>query len=255
VVVVAALAIAVVIYVWKQPPILKGPPLSSIAVLPFEDMSPGGDQAWLANGMAEELIGALSRIKALRVIARTSSFAVRREDIQTVGAKLSVGSVVEGSVRRSGDDLRITAQLIRVADGSHLWSARYDRKLAEVFAIQSEIAWQIAEAVRSELGIEDLLPVWLRRQRYAPSDIRAYELVMTGVRLSTSLTEAAIREAGEYYLQAVEIDPDYAQAHAMVGCTHMLLWNHAYDRSDEQLSKVKDAASCAFQARCSSEGL
>ena len=103
-------------------------------------MSPGGDQQWLGDGMAEEAIDMLARIGELRVIARTSSFALRGSDIKTVGRELDVGSVLEGSVRRSGDQVRITAQLIRVADGSHLWSARYDEKLDDIFAIQAKIA-------------------------------------------------------------------------------------------------------------------
>ncbi len=129
-------------------PTEAAPPLTSIAVLPFDDMSPGGDQKWLADGMAEELIETLSRIEALRVPARTSAFALKGKDIATVGAELRVGSVVEGSVRRSDDQLRVTAQLIRVSDGSHLWSARYDRKLSDVFEVQTEIARAIAEAIR-----------------------------------------------------------------------------------------------------------
>ncbi len=149
----AVIAAAAYLSLNRRSPTPAGAPLSSIGVLPFEDMSPGGDQKWLADGMAEELIETLSRIEALRVPARTSAFALRGKDIGTVGAELGVGSVVEGSARRSDDQLRVTAHLIRVSDGSHLWSARYDRKLADVFALQTEIARAIAEAVRGELGI------------------------------------------------------------------------------------------------------
>ncbi|HSG96462.1 MAG TPA: hypothetical protein VLA11_00540, partial [Woeseiaceae bacterium] len=107
----------------------------TIAVLPFDDMSPGGDQVWLADGLAEDLLDILSRIDGLRVIARTSSFALRGQNIAIVGESLGAGSVVEGSVRRAGEKLRVTAQLIRVSDQTHIWSNSYDRELDDVFEI------------------------------------------------------------------------------------------------------------------------
>jgi adenylate cyclase len=243
---VVAIALAVYTTITGRSPVRARAPLTSIAVLPFDDMSPGSDQAWLANGMAEELIEALSRIEALRVMARTSAFALRGQNIETVGKKLKVGSVVEGSVRRSGNELRITAQLIRVADGSHLWSARYDRELADVFATQSEIAREVAEAVRSELGIEDEW-VSLIGQRYAPSDFRAYELVRKAADHRASMTEEGIRESTDYALQALEIDPDYAEAHASLGWNHLSLWIYGYDRSDEQKPTARAAANRALE--------
>jgi TolB-like protein len=204
----AIVAVAIYFAMTGRIPAPAGAPLSSIAVLPFDDMSPGGDQEWLANGMAEELIESLSRIEALRVMARTSAFALRGQDIQTVGTTLKVGSVVEGSVRRSGDELRITAQLIRVADGSHLWSARYDKSLTDVFAIQSEIAREIAEAIRTELGVEDKwVQISLRGGRYTTRDVRAYELWRKGTESLSTMTEEALREGIEYSLQALAIDP------------------------------------------------
>jgi TolB-like protein len=122
----AAVLGAVTAYLVLRAPSPSGAPITAIAVLPFHDMSPAGDSAWLGDGMAEELIDALSRIEELRVIARTSAFAHRGKDIATIAERLQVGAVVEGSVRRSGDQLRVTAQLIRVDDQSHLWSASYD---------------------------------------------------------------------------------------------------------------------------------
>ena len=225
------------------------PAAASIAVLPFADMSPDGDQEWLANGMAEELIENLSRIGELRVIARTSSFALRGQDIATVGERLDVGSVVEGSVRRSGDDLRISAQLVRAADGSRLWSARYDRRLDDVFATQAEIAREIAEAIRSELGIDDA-PLYgsLPGGRYTPRDVRAYELMRRGIEVGTfSLTREAILEGSEYYRRALEIDPGYAEAQALVGMHHCLLWVIGYDRSDERRDSARAAAERALE--------
>jgi adenylate cyclase len=245
-VMVAVMGIALGIYLWTQPSLSTGPALTAIAVLPFDDMSPGGDQGWLANGMAEELIESLSRIEELQVIARTSAFALRGQDIETIGAKLNVGSVVEGSVRRAGDDLRITAQLIRTVDGTHLWSARYDRQLDDVFAIQTEIAREIAEAVRNELGIEEQWTVH-KGQRYVPRDVRAYELLRKGFDISISLTEADLREGIEYFLQALEIDPDYAQAHALLGFDRLWLSGYVSVARDELLSSARVATARALE--------
>jgi adenylate cyclase len=227
-------------------PTPTGAPLTSIAVLPFDDMSPEGDQGWLADGMAEELIEMLSRIEQLRVIARTSTFAFKGEkvDIREVGQNLGVGSVVEGSVRRSGDQLRVTAQLIRVEDGTHLWSARYDRRLDDVFAIQGQIAREVAEAVRTELGVEDA-PSWMQGGRYAPRDVRAYELVRKSSDLMWAFHEEGVRRAIDLCLQAIEIDPDYSEAHNQLGWAYYALWRGGYDRSEKNLSKARAAATRA----------
>ena len=129
-------------------------PDASIAVLPFLDMSQEQDQEYFCDGMAEELIDALTRIKDLRVSARTSSFSFKgqQQDIREIGNKLNVAMVLEGSVRKAGNRLRITAQLINVADGYHLWSEKYDRELKDVFAIQDEIAGHIVGALRVMLS-------------------------------------------------------------------------------------------------------
>jgi class 3 adenylate cyclase/TolB-like protein len=246
VVVVAAVAIAVAIYLWRQPSPPTGPPLSSIAVLPFEDMSPGGDQGWLANGMAEELIDALSRIDELRVIARTSAFVHRGEDIATIGDRLQVGALVEGSLRRSGDQLRVTAQLIRVADSSHLWSGSYDRKLSDVFAIQREIAREVAEAIRTELGVGETRS-WLVESRYATPDVRAWELLKKAVDYQMTWTEAGFRSEIDLCLQALEIDPDYGPAHAQLGWGYWFLWFFGHDPREENLSKARTAAERALE--------
>ncbi len=116
-------------------------------MLPFANLSADPEQEYFCDGMAEEILNALAHVRGLRVVARTSSFAFkgRAEDVREIGAQLDVATLLEGSVRRSGDRLRITAQLINVADGSHLWSERYDRRLEDVFAIQEEIALAIVE--------------------------------------------------------------------------------------------------------------
>jgi adenylate cyclase len=255
IIIVAGVLALVAQRIWPPPPpepeviaeeMPEAPPLTSIAVLPFEDMSPGGDQKWLGDGMAEELIEALSRIEALRVIARTSAFTQRGADIATVGELLDVGAVVEGSVRRSGDQLRLTAQLIRVADGTHLWSGRYDKETDEVFAVQEEIAREIAEAIRLELGVQDTWS-FLRRSRYATRDVRAYELVKRAVDSKNTWTEEGIRKNNNLCLQALEIDPNYAQAHAELAFGYAFLWLFGFDPREENLAKARAAAQRALE--------
>jgi TolB-like protein len=134
----------------------------SIAVLPFVNMSADPEQEYFSDGLSEEILNLLAQIRDLRVIGRTSSFAFkgRNEDLRTIGSTLGVAYLLEGSVRKAGDDLRITAQLIEVEGGSHLWSQSYDRRLENVFAIQTEIAGSIAEALRISLvGPDQAAPV------------------------------------------------------------------------------------------------
>jgi len=195
--------------------------------------------------MAEEAIDMLARIGELRVIARTSAFSLRGSDIKTVGRELDVGSVLQGSVRRAGDQVRITAQLIRVADGSHLWSARYDEKLDDIFAVQEKIARELAEAIHDTLGIETLSS--LRRGRYQTRDVRAYELVVKALLAIRRFTEEGFREAQDLYLQALAIDPDYAEAHVGIGWSNYYLWEFGYDRRDEIYAKARGAAEHALE--------
>jgi TolB-like protein/Flp pilus assembly protein TadD len=240
------LAVAAAIYLTLNLPTSSGPPLTSIAVLPFDDMSPGGDQAWLANGMSEDLIEALARFKDFLVPGRTSSFSQRGKDIREVGAALNVGSVVEGSVRRSGDALRVTAQLIRVEDGYHVWSGRYEREIDDVFEIQSEIAREVAEAIGGELGIEE----WgaLRGQRYVPQDVRAWELMRKAQDVFVTYTEQGLRQARDYHLeaQAIDPDPDYAVAHSRFGWAEYLLWMF-FDSGEVRLASAEAAAQRALE--------
>ena len=150
----------------------------SIAVLPFVDMSADADQEYFCDGIAEEIINALSKIQALRVAARTSSFAFKgkSEDIRAIGRKLKVATVLEGSVRKAGNRLRVTAQLINVADGYHLWSERYDRELEDVFAIQDEIAQNIVKALRVELSEHEKRAL----ERAPTENVEAYEYYLRG---------------------------------------------------------------------------
>ena len=220
-------------------------------MLPFDDLSPGGDHEWLATGMAEELIEMLSRSEALQVVARTSAHVAKETggDVPAIGALLNVGSVVEGSVRRSGEQLRVTVQLIRVADGYHLWSGRYDRRLDDVFAIQQEIGREVAEALRAEFGVEDS-PSWLRNARYTTHDVRAYEFLKKGLDLlgpSSFEEEATIRQLIHNALEALEIDRNYAEAHAFLGWGYYWLWEFGFDRRDETREHAIAAAQRAVE--------
>ncbi|MGD8496528.1 MAG: hypothetical protein PVF05_10085, partial [Gemmatimonadales bacterium] len=169
-------------------------PRPSIAVLPFADMSAEGNQEYFSDGMTEELLNALARIHDLRVAARTSSFAFKGQsaDARTVGDSLGVAHLVEGSVRKAGDRLRITAQLIDTQTGSHLWSDQYDRELGDVFAIQTEIADAIARALRVPLGLAE------HEQLVSPTeDLQVYDLYLNG--------RALLRERGKNVDEAIRL--------------------------------------------------
>ena len=126
----------------------------SIAVLPFADMSQEKDQEYLTDGISEELLNVLAQVEGFKVTGRTSAFAfkARNEDLRTIGQKLGVENILEGSVRKQGDRIRVTAQLVKAADGYHLWSETYDRQLGDVFAIQDDIAHQVVDAIQRTLG-------------------------------------------------------------------------------------------------------
>jgi TolB-like protein/thioredoxin-like negative regulator of GroEL len=181
----------------------------SIAVLPFVDMSQAHDQEYFADGMSEQILDLLAKIPGLKVIARTSSFQFKgkAEDVRTVGEKLGVATVLEGSVRKAGDRLRITAQLIRAADGSHLWSEVYDRQVSDIFRTQDEIADAVVTALKvSLLGAAP---------RAAPtSNTEAYALYLQGLSYSQRYTAADTQQAAQYFKRAVALDPNFAQAWA-----------------------------------------
>jgi TolB-like protein/Tfp pilus assembly protein PilF len=193
----------------------------SIAVLPFADMSPNRDQEYFSDGLSEEILNLLAQIRDLRVIGRTSSFAFkgRNEDLRTIGSTLGVAYLLEGSVRKAGDDLRITAQLIEVEGGSHLWSQSYDRRLENVFAIQTEIAGSIAEALRISLvGPDQAAPV-----AQAAASLQAYDLFLQARRLIQGRTRSGIEAARELLDDALALDPDYAPALAAAAQAVLLL--------------------------------
>lgn len=182
----------------------------SIAVLPFDDLSPEGDQAYFSDGMTEEILNVLAKVREMRVAARTSTFALRDRELTATqwGDTLGVGYLVEGSVRKAGDQLRITAQLIDTSNGSHLWSDNFDRPLANVFEIQSEIAEKIAQALAVPLGLEE------GESLTTPTaDLEAYDLYLAG-RQQMRIRGEGVAEAVTLFEAAIARDSTWAPAWA-----------------------------------------
>jgi serine/threonine protein kinase/tetratricopeptide (TPR) repeat protein len=203
--------------------------MPSVAVLPFANMSadPGND--FFSDGLAEELINALAQLPGLRVASRTSAFRFRGQtaDVREIGHQLNVETIVEGSVRRADKRLRITAQLINVADGYHLWSDRYDREMADIFDIQDEITASIVKMLKPALlgGRQSLVP------RHTVS-VDAYELYLRGRHLCDLRSPQALLASAKYFEQAIAIDPEYALAHA--GLADAYVTAMAYSVLDRQ---------------------
>jgi TolB-like protein/Flp pilus assembly protein TadD len=195
----------------------SGQPASSVAVLPFADMSPTRDQGYLCEGIAEELINVLTRVPRLRVAARSSSFQFKAQaiDVRAVGARLGVATVLEGGVRKSGDRLRITVQLVDVADGYQRWSRRFDGKLDDVFAIQDEIAESVATALRGLLteGEREAL-------RRPATAAETYEYFLRGRQLLNQWRGQSMVAAKQMFHEAIERDPGYAPAYAGLADVH-----------------------------------
>jgi TolB-like protein len=189
---------------------------ASIAVLPFVDMSAERDQEYFGDGLSEEILNLLAGIDGLRVTGRTSSFAFKgtNTSIPEIGRSLGVAHVLEGSVRRAGEQLRITAQLVEAGTGFHLWSESYDRQLADIFAIQDEIAGSIADAMRLTLVASAL---------GATDDLEAYDLYLRARTLIYGRTASGLQEARTLIDRALVLDPDYAPALAASGELWMLL--------------------------------
>lgn len=185
---------------------------SSIVVLPFTNMSSDAENEFFADGITEEIINALAQIEELRVVARTSAFSFKGKqiDLRTVGESLNVTSILEGSVRKSGNRLRITAQLINVADGYHLWSERYDRELQDIFEVQDEIAKTIANRLKVTLRGESQQPL----VKAGTTNLEAYQLYLKGRFQANKRTPDGFSEGVGYFQQAIEKDPDYAMAYA-----------------------------------------
>jgi serine/threonine-protein kinase len=212
----------------------------SIAILPFVDMSPAKDQEYFCDGMAEELINALTQIKDLRVIARTSAFSYKGKDVNVreIGRELDVTTVLEGSVRKAGNRLRITAQLVDTTGGHHLWSERYDREMGDIFSIQDDITLAIVDKLKPKLlGGEKTKIV----KRYT-EDPEAWDLYSWGRHFWNRRTEDGFKTAINFFEQAIKKDPSYALAYAGLADCYNLLGYYAYMEPNEAFPKAKNAA-------------
>ena len=191
----------------------------SIAVLPFANLSGDKENEYFSDGLAEEIINELSQVPGLKVIARTSAFAFKgkNEDIRRIAEALGVTKVLEGSVRRSGDRIRVTAQLISAVDGTHVWSERYDRSMADVFAIQDEIAQAIVKALQMKMAAK------AAAQRIHTPPLPAYEALLRGRHLLFKFTPDAWSRAKDWLDRAIALDPEYPEPHMAMGLGYYLM--------------------------------
>ncbi len=212
---------------------------SSVAVLPFEDMSPARDQGYLCDGIAEEVLRALSRVPDLYVASRTSSFQFRGQaaDIRDIGARLNVNTVLEGSVRRAGDRVRVTAQLVSVSDGYRLWGDRYDRDIEDIFAIEDEIAERIAQALEVTFAARARPS---GRGEFEP-DAEAYQLYLQGRSFIHQHRRKGFEIALQTFAQAIDQSPRYARAYAGIADCHAFL--NLYFGHGAEAIEAADAAS------------
>jgi len=218
--------------------------VSAIAVLPFADMSPGRDQDYLCEGIAEELINALTHVDGLRVASRTASFQFRGAgaDVREVGRHLGVGTLLEGSVRKADNRLRVTVQLIEVATGYHRWSQRFDRTLDDVFAIQDEIAESVATSLRGS--------VLSRHEKQAlqrpHTGAEAYEYYLRGRQHLPRMTKSDLEQSGGMFERAIELDAGYGPAFAGLAMVHATLYEWFGGR-EEDLAKTERASLRALE--------
>ncbi len=212
--------------------------IDSIAVLPFADLSPDKNQAYFCDGFTEELISALSGIDGLRVVARTSTFAFKdkAEDIREIGRKLNAAAVVEGSVRRSGDTLRITAQLIRTSNGYHVWSRSFDRNTKDVLAVQEEISRLIADTVRRPFQVA---------QSTAPK-LEAYDLYLLGRYHWSKEEPEEFEKAIGYFEKSIAADPKFALAYSGLSEAYSYIIDVDYAPTAEILPRARAAADQAL---------
>jgi TolB-like protein/tRNA A-37 threonylcarbamoyl transferase component Bud32 len=220
-------------------------PEPSIAVLPFTNMSGDPEDDYFSDGVSDEITNVLSRLGGLRVAARTSAFAFKgtREDLRVVGEKLSVATVLEGSVRRAGNRMRVTVQLVDVADGYHLWSERYDRELTDIFAIQDEIAAAVADHLKVTLGA-----VGAGRGAAGTTNLEAYDLYLQGRAFQLQRGAAVVR-ARDLFEQAVSLDPDYVDALAMLADSSRIMGLYSLVRPHDTMPRAKAAAESALRLR------
>jgi adenylate cyclase len=218
--------------------------ISTIAVLPFTDMSPARDQDYLCEGLAEEVINALARLDGLRVVSRTASFQFRAAgmDIRDIGRQLNVGALLEGSVRKSGNQLRVTVQLIDIETGYHRWSERFDRELKDVFAIEDEIAESVATNLRGSMLSSSERNALLRPE----TGSAAYEYYLRGRQHLPRMTQPDLLKSAAMFERAIQLDANYAPAYAGLATVHATL--HEWFGADaEDLNRAERASLRALE--------
>jgi TolB-like protein len=210
----------------------------SIAVLPFMNMSNDPEQEYFCDGMTEEIINALTHVESLKVIARTSAFAFKGQqiDIRSIGRKLDVGMLLEGSVRRAGNKLRITAQLIQVSDGTHIWSERYDRELEDVFEIQDEISLAIVNKLKVQLFEGEKRKI-LKSQT---ENLEAYKFYLKGRYEWNKRTKEGVENSIIFLKSSIKLDPDYALAYTGLADCYYILSDWGYMLPNETFPKAKE---------------
>ena len=231
------------LYLWRSPEQVAAP--ASIAVLPFVNMSADPENEYFSDGMTEELINALSKIEGLRVASRTSAFVFKekQEDIRAIGEQLNVTTVLEGSVRKAGTKLRITAQLINIADGFHLWSESYERDVQDIFSIQDEISRTIVNTLKVKLVGEPNRALVKR----STDDLEAYSLYLKGRFYLNKWTETGMKKGIQYFQQAIEKDPTYALPYAGLADSYNVLGAYTFLPPTEAFPKAEAAARKALE--------
>ena len=221
----------------QEPELVEHGDSPSIAVLPFANLSADKENEYFSDGLAEDILNLLAKIPGLKVIARTSAFAFRgkEQDIRGIAEMLGVNNVLEGSVRRAGNRLRVTAQLINAADGTHRWSERYDRELTDVFAIQDEIGEAISEALKVRLA-----------PRARTADIEAYQNYLRGQYYRVRYTPESLAKAKECFEQALAIDRNYAPAYSGLAEYYYLLAAHGIKPTGDTAPLAKPSAEKAL---------
>jgi TolB-like protein/Tfp pilus assembly protein PilF len=221
----------------------EAPAGPSVAVLPFVNMSAAKDEEYFSDGITEEVINALANVEGLRVVSRTSAFAYKNKNlsVRQIGEELAVATVLEGSVRREGNAMRLAAQLINVADGYHLWSKTYDRELKSVFAVEDELARAIVEALRPKLFNQASLAP-------APTgNVEAHDLYLKGRHAWSKRTAADLKDAMGSFEKAIALDPTFALAHSGLADCYLLLGEYTGARTADILSQAKPHAYRALE--------
>src|SRR5205823_551353 len=217
----------------------------SVAVLPFRNLSADPENEYFADGITEDVIAHLSKVRALKVISRTSvmPFKQREQSLKEIAARLEAATLLDGSVRRAGDRVRIVAQLVDAETERHLWAETYDRQLTDIFGIQTDVALHTADAPKAELSVDERT----RIRKEPTSDLRAYQLYLLGRHWLVRYTPAALQRAIEHFRGAIARDPAYALAYAAVAMAYAELAESGAMAPDTAAREAKDAAAHAVR--------